>query len=64
MTQFFQAETDKQDVKIVYFGSHFSNDIMACHDFNTKMESEGAKSRWDVVAVINEMTDEGKMWPE
>jgi hypothetical protein len=64
LTQFFQAEVDKEDVKIAYFGSHGNNDIQACHSFNEKMKSEGAKSNWDVIAVINEMADPKKMFPD
>jgi hypothetical protein len=51
-----------ESVKIAFLGSHALNDIRATFDFNQMARELGSKAQWDVISVIEELSQVDKSY--
>jgi hypothetical protein len=54
LTNYFQTQLDKEDLRVAFFGSHYLNDVRATYDFNHRLKAAGSPARWEAIALIRE----------
>ena len=58
--RYFQNMLQKEQIKVVYFGDHYWSDVHHAGNFNPYPEEKDAASKWDSIAVIEELQEHDK----
>jgi hypothetical protein len=62
LTNYFQTQLDKEDLRVAFFGSHYLNDVRATYDFNHRLKAAGSPARWECFGLIPELNHSLRRW--